>query len=395
MALSLVVASVAWAGFVLSRTVLDPGRSERLADHLLENDDVRSVLVTRLADAVEATIPDNTPVPRNTIELAAAEAVDDPRVEAVLRDGIVRTHQNALNGVDEPVTLDASVLGTVGREKVVESRPQLDTILPAVPQVPVELPATGLSWLGSVRNAVDRFTRIAGAVSLIGMASAFLLARNRPAALRRVAYWGFGASAFWIAMAYAIPAVLARIAPSSVSIASAVIDVFFGAMIPPAIILVAISAGLLGLSVVWPALTRRRPAAMLDRAPRPRPGPTARPAMAHSGPRPMVAHPGPPPRGVTDARHLGGPPGSGGPWVDNVQAWPVARSDDPTQVWRPGLVESRPVAQTAHDPGWVDPDAATQIWSEEGDSDQAPGGAGWIEGVGYVEGSDGHRPPGR
>ena len=42
--LSLVVASLSWAGFILSRTVLDPGRSERLAAQLLEHDGVREAL---------------------------------------------------------------------------------------------------------------------------------------------------------------------------------------------------------------------------------------------------------------------------------------------------------------------------------------------------------------
>ena len=47
------MATASWAGFTLSRTILDPGRSERLAEQLLENPQVREALVDRLADAVE------------------------------------------------------------------------------------------------------------------------------------------------------------------------------------------------------------------------------------------------------------------------------------------------------------------------------------------------------
>ena len=48
---SLLVASAAWAGFILSHTVLDPGRSETLADHLLDDPAIRDVIIDRLADS--------------------------------------------------------------------------------------------------------------------------------------------------------------------------------------------------------------------------------------------------------------------------------------------------------------------------------------------------------
>jgi hypothetical protein len=150
MGLSLLVASASWAGFIMSRTVLDPGRSERLADHLLDNEEVRSTITDRLADATEARIPPEVPVSRETIELAADTALDDPRVEAIVRDGIVQAHQNALNGVDEPITLDASALGVAARDAVVAQQPELDAVLPAAPQLDVELPSAGLAWVGRV-----------------------------------------------------------------------------------------------------------------------------------------------------------------------------------------------------------------------------------------------------
>jgi len=46
----------------------------------------------------------------------------------------------------------------------------------------------------------------------------------------------------------------------------AAIDVFFGAMIGPALMLLAFGLGLFGVSLLWPAVSQRRPAAQLDRA---------------------------------------------------------------------------------------------------------------------------------
>ena len=60
--LSLAIASLAWAGFVMNHTVLDPGRSERLADQMLENETLRAALVSRLADSMAAALPEGTPI---------------------------------------------------------------------------------------------------------------------------------------------------------------------------------------------------------------------------------------------------------------------------------------------------------------------------------------------
>lgn len=302
MGLSLLVATMSWAGFVLSRTVLDPGRSERLADHLLDNESVRTAIVGRMADALQAQVPAEIPVTRGTVELAAELALDDPRVEALIRDGIVRTHQNALNGVDEPILLDATALGQAGRDALVTQVPALGLVLPETPSVQVELPSAGLGWLGSVKAFVDRYTLIGALLSLIGVTVAFLITSNRPAALRRVSYWAFGSSAFWLVVGYALPAVLGVVAPSSLVIAAAAVDVFFGAMIGPAVTLAIIGAVLLGISLLWPAVDRRRPAASLERAARARrasmpprhPAPPPAPAPARPGPRvTSPAHPGP------------------------------------------------------------------------------------------------------
>lgn len=264
MGLSLLVATFSWSGFIMSRTVLDPGRSERLADTLLDNTEVRAVIVDRLADAVEVQIPAEVPVTRETIETAADAALDDPRVEELIRDGFVEAHQNALNGVDEPVMIDAGALGAAGRDAVVELQPDLDAVLPAAPEVEVELPNTGLSWLGTVKRYVDRFTLIGAVLAVIGVTTAFVIARNRAAALRRMAFWAFGAAAFWLIVAYALPWLLGRIAPGSVSIATAAIDVFFEAMIRPATGLAVVGVGLLLLSFVWPSIERRRGSSLVD-----------------------------------------------------------------------------------------------------------------------------------
>lgn len=421
MGVSLLVASATWAGFILSHTVLDPGRSERLADHLLDDPAVRNVIINRLADAIEASIPTEVPVGRDTIELAAATAIDDPRVEALIRDGIVRSHQNALNGIDEPVILDASALGAAGRDAVVALNPELDAVLPAAPPLPVELPNTGLSWLGDLKTQIDRFTRLGTIVSLIGIATGFVLSRNRPKTLRRVAYWAIGASAFWLATGYAIPWLLEQIAPSTVSIASAAVDVFFGAMVPPALTMAGIGVGLLVASLIWPSFSQRWPAAMLDRA-----------AGGSSGRAGRVSHPVP--NGWQPESGAGGPMPAGhnhmGPGATATPTATIPYGAAPLGANRavpgpyqqgpgspahrpapaPGRTESFPVIQSRFDEPGPDrlqanrnaPAPAGDFTTPaedprtsrlpgnppgEGATVAAPGGAEpqWHEGVGYLE----------
>lgn len=235
----------------MNRTVLDPSRSERLADQVFENEELREALADRLAAGLGAAIPGEVEVPEELLLQAANLALDDPRVQALVRTGIVETHRNALEGNTEPVTIDASALGASVRDSLITLSPSLAAVVPEVPPVEVTLPTGGLSFLGKIRSFVQKATTIGAALALVGAVSALILTTNRPAVLRRVAFWAFGAAAFWLAVGFGVPWAAARIAPSSGAIVAAVIDVFFGSMIPPAITLAVVGAGLLGASFLW------------------------------------------------------------------------------------------------------------------------------------------------
>jgi len=278
--LSLIVATVSWAGFTLSRTILDPGRSERLAEQLLENPQVREALVDRLSDAVEPQIPAEVPVSRGLIETGAETALDDPRVKALIVDGVVQYHRNALEGNPEPVVIDAAALGSASRDSLVAVRPELDQFLPAVPVIQLELPTTGFTWLATLKRFVDRFTLLGALVALAGGTLALLVAQDRGAVLRRVAFWGYGAAAFWIVVGFAVPRLADLLSPTSGAIASAAVDVFFGAMIRPAVTLAIVSTVVLIIGFLLPAISGRRGARMVQ----PRGGPTGPPAVAAPGP---------------------------------------------------------------------------------------------------------------
>lgn len=370
--LSLVVASISWAGFIMSRTVLDPGRSERLAEQVFDNDELRSVLVNRLAESLAGALPNDVVVPSQTLEAAASVALDNPDVQQLVQTAIVDTHRSALEGDAQPVVIDSSVVSNALRMALIQANPNLEGVVPEVPATSVELPTTGLNFLGTLKGFVDQVTILAALVALAGGATALVISNNRPAILRRVAFWAFGASLFWLIVGYGVPYLAALIGPASSALITAAIDVFFGAMIRPAIIMGGVGIALLAASMIWSAVAVRRPA--------------------------RVAQPARAPRGTgakTTANRIGA---AGSPPPVEAYGRPVRdRQSDHTVVQTqpfadPSVAAGMPTAQ----PG---PTASTVQPGHEaaGDGTAFAGSPArrepvWIEGRGYVEPGDPDHP---
>ncbi|MFW2381498.1 MAG: hypothetical protein ACN4GZ_07040 [Acidimicrobiales bacterium] len=263
--LSLVLASMAWAGFSLTRTALDPGRSEVLADQMFENDRLRGALVSVLADRLEALLPQGVALPRQLLEDLADRTLDDPAVQLLVRDGLVEVHQKALRGDDTDTTLHATAIGTAARNVLVAERPELDPVLPDAPAMRVQLPTAGLSVLGEVRDAVASASRIAVFMSGLGAALALLVTRDRASILRRLSGWAFGTAAAWLIVAVVFPRAISALAPTQGVLAGAIATVLFGAMVRPAVLLGAAGCVALAGSLVWGAGSRRRGARLVGR----------------------------------------------------------------------------------------------------------------------------------
>lgn len=390
--LSLVLATVAWAGFTMSHTVLDPARSERLADQLFDNEQLRGALVDRLTAGMTAALPAEAPtVPDQLLRQAADRALDDPSVQALVREGIVKTHRNALEGNVEPVTIDASALGSSTRAALVEVRPELDSLLPQVPPVAITLPTSGLSKLGAIKDFVDRFTFLAAAVALAGAVVSLIVTSDRPAVLRRVASWAFGAAGFWLVVAFGLPWLANRIAPTSAAIITAIIDVFFGAMIPPAITMAFVGAALLGGSFLWSAISSRQGANALQ------PRRASKPKRLIQSDRPAAAQSRPSMGSMSNVR-------SSGPASPVTRPAPIEPGADATLI-QPGTIAKPtvrqgpgtkpPMLETTHAPPHPEPTvqppptAPNSPPTAEGNT--APT-TRWVEGVGYVEESSTEPP---
>ena len=373
--ISLWVGSLAWTGFLLTRTVLDPDRSERVAEALYEDEAVRARLAANIADGVQASLPEGFPVDDATVDAGAAQALDSPAVEAVFIDAFVRTHQAMLGEGDVPRSVDPGAFGSAGRDALVAARPELDAVLPAAPEVAVSLPTERVPDLGPVRRGLLTAVPLMATAAAVGALLALVITSNRPAVIRRAGIWAVGLSAVVLAVAYGVPALAGSVAPDQSEVIAALVGAIVAETRVPAITLGALGLAGIVLSLFWrsapallaePAPQRRRP----RREPRLVGGPPPRRDISRPAPRPAPA--------VTPRRPDTSP--------TTVQPRPHGRPHpepdaDPTQVVASG---SRPGRR----------DGGNADLTTQQDVPSPPAGpTRWVAGVGWVVESAEHIPP--
>lgn len=264
MGLSLTIGSMAWAGFAFSSTVLNPEISATLAQRLLTNEQLHGVLLSRTADALEAQIPESAPTPRQTVEAAAERLLADEAASAAMEDALIEVHQRALGGDDSAVVASTEGLDAAGRAALVETRPELESLLPDDTSIPVVVPSSGLAWLGGLKSSLDRYVMMGAAMATAGLVLAFAVSTDRAGVLRRTALWAFWTAAFWLLVGFGVPALVGYALPPSFAVLGAIASLVSVAMKGPATLLAAFGVGLLALSYVMPAVDRRRGGAMLS-----------------------------------------------------------------------------------------------------------------------------------
>ena len=296
--IGLVVASLAWTGFSLNRTIFDPGRSVAVAEALYDDVEVRDQMRSSLATSLGAAIPEQLEVSRAELLAAADRALDDPAVEAAITDGLVRSHQRFL-GLDprpeEPIVIDGTALAASARTSLIAARPELLTVVPEIPSVPVALPVDRLPNGGAAREWLNGAVALLAALAVGLVASAFVLTNDRARITRRVGYWAIGAGAFWLVIGIVLPQLAHLLIPGQAAILAAIWGVAAGGMIGPATVAAAAGAAAVVVGIMWSGVNRLRgrSGARIDERPRPAP------QMPHS-PRPAPA-PAPPSMAPTTA----------------------------------------------------------------------------------------------
>ena len=282
MGLSLVLASVGWAGLTLSSTVLDPENSDSLAQQVVADPSVRVVLVDRTSDGMARILPESEPMSRQELYSAADEALNNPEAESAIRTALAESFRIGLAGQATEGFFAHFDSNEAARLALVAERPSLRGQILVNPLVRIVLPTSGLTWLAGLKTLVDQFATLAIASAIVGFAAAFVVARDATATMRRAAWWVLGAAAFWTITAIGFGAAARVLTPPSYVLLATAIDSFFTSMRGPAVIMTTFGLGMLATSTVVPALGRRRGAHILSKAQRDPGAPLHSAAVSHS-----------------------------------------------------------------------------------------------------------------
>jgi hypothetical protein len=234
--LAIVAASLAWAGFVLTHTVADPGRGERIAEAVLADDAARAQVVAPMSSAVMSTtgLP---PEQRSFVDANVDRVLRDPSTAAAFVDPFAGSWAR-LWGEDDPRPSDVDLAPVV--DAIAASTPGLGTgllptnqfIAPAVP-----LPRAQLGWMAGVRSFVGQATLVLAVAAAVGFALGFALG-NRRWVLRRAGVWAIVAGIGWVVVPIVLVWAARRWAPGADQVVAVATEEAVGGLRATALLLV-------------------------------------------------------------------------------------------------------------------------------------------------------------
>ncbi len=371
-AVGLIAASLAWAAFSLTRTVLDPDRSERIADAVYDDPAVRSYLGDAMVAAASPFI--DAGASRGDVDAAARRALDNPTVEEAMIGGLVRAHQRFLGEdprPDEPIVVDASALAAATRRELVNTDPELLGGLPEVPSFAVILPTESMPSVGGARTTVVGAVAFLALVAVGLVVAAFVVTDNRARVLRRVGFWAIGAAAFWVVVGVVIPSLAHLLLPDEATVVASLWGVGAAGMVQPSLVAAGAGVAALVLSLIW-----MLGSAVVARGDRRRarnrsePAGRSRRAVAGSGPRRTSV------ASAAAGQHSGPRVPRGARPVDPVDAYTARGHARPAG----GAAASAAPIRT---PGPATPPRGVPV--VPADPPRSQPAPRWVEGVGYVD----------
>ena len=249
--LGLIFAGVAWWAYAARATVLDPARSERIAQTLIEQPVMQDAVAEGLGNALEQALPPGTPISPDEISAVAHRALADPRATAALKATVLASHQRLVGNYDGPVTLDVSPIAVAGRDALIAARPDLAGSLPEAPTLSVDLPTQHLPKLGWLPERTRELFGLALMLAFTLLGLGIVMSSDRPKVLSRAGRWALRAGAFWFLFGWALPYAMTKIGEPRLAALGAIGVAAVGPMIAPAVVLVAAGIGALFGARAW------------------------------------------------------------------------------------------------------------------------------------------------
>ena len=249
--LGLLAAGVAWWAYAARYTVLDPARSERIADTLIEQPVIQDAVAEGLGNALQQALPPGTPISSEEINAVSHRAIEDPRAMAALKTAVLSSHQRLVGNYDGPVTLDVSPIAEAGRDALLAARPELAESFPEAPALSIDLPTQHLPKLGWLPERARELCGLAFLLAVTFLGLGIVAASDRPGVLSRAGRWALRAGVFWAIFGWALPYAMTKIGEPRLAALGAIGVATVGPMIAPAVLLVSAGTGALLGARAW------------------------------------------------------------------------------------------------------------------------------------------------
>jgi hypothetical protein len=249
--LGLICAGLAWWAYAARYTVLDPARSERIAETLIEQPVIQDAVAEGLGNALEQALPPGTPISHEQITAVAHQALADPRAMAALKATVLASHQRLVGDYDGPVTVDVSPIAAAGRDALVAARPELARAMPKAPALSIDLPTQHFPELGWLPERTRELFGLAFMLAVTFLGLGLLASSDRPKVLSRAGRWALRAGFLWALFGWAIPYVMTKIDEPRLAALGAIGVATVGPMIAPAVLLVCAGIGAMLGSRAW------------------------------------------------------------------------------------------------------------------------------------------------
>lgn len=231
----MLLATLAFASWWTSHTILDPGRSRRVVQAVLSDKQFRMLIADNVGPPIvtavgltslpsemrlptmpgtniptASAIPGGNPLPppsvpadQAALKIRLVAVLDDAGVRSRLEDFVFQTHQRLIGERNTPAVLDRPTVERIVTAAVPDITPDQ---LARIPPISIDVP--GLKALTSAKKVfVGRFAWYAlGAVVLL--VAAMVLSSDKRATLKLIGRWLIGISAGHLFFLWLLPAVI-------------------------------------------------------------------------------------------------------------------------------------------------------------------------------------------
>lgn len=260
--LAVLVASVAWAGWIFLHTAGDPTHDVRIAHAVLDDPTARGELAADISDSIAGATGSASPVAVHgndpNLRTAVTAVLANPAIADNVINAIAAEHEEALGVTpSHPAVIDTAALLAAVRAQLVPVDPALARALPTVTAKQIKLPTGKVPYARQLRDLARRWVGILAAVAAVLIGLAFAAGgHGRLRVLRRAGVWGVCAGLTWVVLPPLLTAAARRWWTSQAAIVRAVVHGATAQVTATAVVLVVAGTAGIVASVVLPRMAR-------------------------------------------------------------------------------------------------------------------------------------------